>query len=261
MSNVNKLYTLFFINLTLSILAITYAIIYDGYSYLLLTLLGYLSLSILGNSVGFHRLITHGSFKTNRFFKLVLLFHGSLMCLSPPLTFAIIHRTHHKYADKEGDPHSPHLIGKLKTCTGFGWPTIKYNGRRVVDLIRDKDVMFFENNYYTLIFIYVFCLTMYSPLVMMFSYALPATITWFVFNSSATLCHLHGYRNYDTPDKSTNSWIVSILLVAEGWHNNHHQYPNNWSNWDKWWEIDIPTIIIWLIKLRKTKDENKSSKS
>lgn len=259
MTDNQKLKTLFFINLFLSLLAIGLVIKTGDYELLIITLCGYLALSVLGNSVGYHRLITHGSFKTSRWMKVFLLLHGSLMCLSPPVIFAIIHRTHHMKADGEGDPHSPHIIGAWRTCTGFGWPKIKYNGRRVVDLLRDRDVMFFENNYYSIIAVYASVLAIYSPTLMLYGYALPATITWFVFNCSATLCHMHGYRNYDTPDKSTNSWIVSILLVAEGWHNNHHRNPKAWSNWDKWWEVDVPTIIIWLIKHRDTKHEDKSS--
>jgi stearoyl-CoA desaturase (delta-9 desaturase) len=62
--------------------------------------------------------------------------------------------------------------------------------------------------------------------------------TWMV-NS---VCHLWGYRNYSTTDRSRNNWLVAILTLGEGWHNNHHANPRNVRHGQKWWEID-PTYL------------------
>ena len=48
-------------------------------------------------------------------------------------------------------------------------------------------------------------------------------VTWFV--NSAT--HIWGYRNYETTDDSRNLWWVGLLAFGEGWHNNHHAFPNS----------------------------------
>src|SRR5580693_4557971 len=64
-------------------------------------------ISGLGVSVGLHRYFTHGSFKAVRGFKIALALAGSLAIEGPVITWVADHRRHHKYSDKEGDPHSP----------------------------------------------------------------------------------------------------------------------------------------------------------
>src|SRR5215212_469037 len=65
-------------------------------------------LSSLGNSVGFHRLLTHRSFETHRAVKYVFAVLGSLAVQGPVIKWVASHRKHHAHADDEGDPHSPH---------------------------------------------------------------------------------------------------------------------------------------------------------
>src|ERR1700730_6694548 len=65
----------------------------------------------LGISVGFHRYFTHGSFKAVRGLKIALAVAGTLAIEGPVLTWVADHRRHHKYSDKEGDPHSPWRFG------------------------------------------------------------------------------------------------------------------------------------------------------
>jgi hypothetical protein len=60
--------------------------------------------------------------------------------------------------------------------------------------------------------------------------------------NSAT--HLIGTRRYETKDDSRNSMIVALLTFGEGWHNNHHYYPNSTRQGFFWWEIDITYYIL-----------------
>src|ERR1017187_8258776 len=69
------------------------------------------TISGLGISMGFHRYFTHSSFKANRGLKIALAIAGSLAIEGPVLTWTADHRRHHKYSDKEGDPHSPWRFG------------------------------------------------------------------------------------------------------------------------------------------------------
>src|ERR1035437_10563451 len=80
-------------------------------------------ISGLGISTGFHRYFTHSSFKANRGLKIALAIAGSLAIEGPVLTWVADHRRHHKYSDKEGDPHSPWRFGTdWKALTkGFGY--------------------------------------------------------------------------------------------------------------------------------------------
>ena len=60
--------------------------------------------------------------------------------------------------------------------------------------------------------------------------------------NSAT--HVIGRRRYETKDDSKNSMIVALLTFGEGWHNNHHYYPNSVRQGFFWWEIDITWYVL-----------------
>ena len=83
--------------------------------------------------------------------------------------------------------------------------------------------------------------------------------TWLV--NSAT--HLWGRRRFETPDDSTNNWLIALISFGEGWHNNHHAYPAAARHGIAWYEIDpnwwgIRTLqllgLAKSIKLIKTAD-------
>ena len=53
-----------------------------------------------------------------------------------------------------------------------------------------------------------------------------------------SMAHLMGNRRYNTSDDSRNSFILAIICLGEGWHNNHHRYQSCTRNGFYWWEID-----------------------
>jgi stearoyl-CoA desaturase (delta-9 desaturase) len=59
---------------------------------------------------------------------------------------------------------------------------------------------------------------------------------------------MFGYRSYDSEDNSRNLWWAAVLAYGEGWHNNHHAYPNSAQTGMKWWEFDITWQTIRLLK-------------
>jgi stearoyl-CoA desaturase (Delta-9 desaturase) len=58
-----------------------------------------------------------------------------------------------------------------------------------------------------------------------------------------SLAHVWGKKRYVTGDDSRNNWILAILTMGEGWHNNHHAFQSSVRQGFKWWEID-PTFYI-----------------
>jgi stearoyl-CoA desaturase (delta-9 desaturase) len=74
-------------------------------------------------------------------------------------------------------------------------------------------------------------------------------LTWGFFLSTilvyhATFCinsmaHLWGSRRYETKDDSRNNWVLALITLGEGWHNNHHKYPSSERQGFYWWEIDM----------------------
>jgi stearoyl-CoA desaturase (delta-9 desaturase) len=73
-------------------------------------------------------------------------------------------------------------------------------------------------------------------------------LVWHITWSVNSLTHVFGYRTYATNEDSRNNWLVAILAMGEGWHNNHHHDPASASVQHKWWEIDITYYVILLLK-------------
>jgi fatty-acid desaturase len=59
---------------------------------------------------------------------------------------------------------------------------------------------------------------------------------------------MFGYRNYETGEESRNNWLVALLSVGEGWHNNHHEDPSAASVQHRWWELDVSYYEIKLLE-------------
>src|SRR4026209_169596 len=66
------------------------------------------ALTTLGISIGFHRLFTHRSYETFKSIRYSLAVLGSMAVQGPVIRWVSDHRQHHSFADREGDPHSPH---------------------------------------------------------------------------------------------------------------------------------------------------------
>ncbi len=70
------------------------------------------TVAVLGVTVGFHRMFTHGSFKAKRGLRVGLAVAGSLAIEGPIIRWVADHRRHHAFSDREGDPHSPWRYGE-----------------------------------------------------------------------------------------------------------------------------------------------------
>src|SRR5262249_20836428 len=66
----------------------------------------------------------------------------------------------------------------------------------------------------------------------------------FTINS---LSHLFGSRRYDTPDESRNNFLLALITLGEGWHNNHHHYQSSVNQGFFWWEIDVSYRVLWCL--------------
>jgi fatty acid desaturase len=103
-----------------------------------------------GITVGYHRYFTHSSFKANRALRIALAVAGSLAMEGAVITWVADHRRHHKYSDREGDPHSPWRYGtdakalaKGLVWSHFMWvfdPNQTSQEKFCPDLLADKDI-------------------------------------------------------------------------------------------------------------------------
>ena len=63
----------------------------------------------------------------------------------------------------------------------------------------------------------------------------------FAINS---LAHAIGKQRYVTADDSRNNWLLALITLGEGWHNNHHHYQSSARQGFRWWEIDITFYVL-----------------
>ena len=217
-----------------------------------------------GLAVGFHRMLTHGSFRATRSLKVALAIAGSMGVEGSVYTWVAQHRRHHAYADREGDPHSPWLYG---TGVGaqvrglwhahMGWffsANPSEPERWIPDLLDDKDLDFVSRTAWLwslvsllLPFLLGLAITqsveggllafLWAGLVRM---AVLHHVTWGV-NSFG---HMFGNRPFRTHDRSTNVGAMALLSFGDSWHNAHHAYPLLARHGVDRWQVDSSALLI-----------------
>ena len=204
----------------------------------------------LGVGLGWHRLLTHRSFKAPKWLEYFLSILATMSMQDPPDKWIATHRIHHAFVDTDKDPHSAR--------SGFWWPHIGWvlNGtsqdhdastmkKYVPDLLKDRGHVLISRFFYVPIIISAFILFAIGGWTMVV-WGVAARVvfgwhtTWFV-NS---LSHIYGKRPHDTGDLSTNNWFVAILTFGEGWHNNHHMWPTSARHGTAWYQFDMNWIAI-----------------
>ena len=215
---------------------------------LLYILIGWFLLAGVGIEVFYHRYISHTSFKTYRLVEILGYPFGILAGRGSPTEWAAVHRTHHKFADTDLDPHNPRKdTWRLFFPYRFLY-TQHINPFIVKDLLKSNTQRFITKYYNLIIGVFAISLAFISLDVFFYLWVIPVALTgWFVALGTV-FNHMYGYRNYQTNDKSSNSIIMAILLWGQGWHNNHHAQPTRWNLQEKWWEFDPSALVIRLIK-------------
>ncbi len=207
----------------------------------------------LGVCLGYHRLLTHGSFGTYRPVRGLFALLGGISGEGSSLIWVANHRKHHVFSDQDGDPHSPREGGLWAHMLWLfpRHPSAEVDAhikRWAPDLQRDAGLRFLHSTFllwhialgvgllaagwaYGGQYVGVSWLVWGMAVRMVYVFH----VTWFV--NSAT--HMWGYRNYETTDDSTNLWWVGLLAFGEGWHNNHHAYQRMARHGHRWWELDV----------------------
>lgn len=220
-----------------------------------------------GLTVGFHRLFTHRAFKAKTAVRVALTILGDMAARGPMISWTAMHRRHHQRADHEGDMHSPnmhgrHLAGRVRGflhshCTWMyrhDYPNVVHY---VPDLLADKAVMMADRRYHRWI---VLGLLLPAALGGLLTGSWMGVLTGFLWGGAVRMfvvsqlvsalnsfLHIFGSRPFPMRDNnSNNSVILALLAWGEGWHNNHHAFPDSASFGFKWYQVDPG---YWLIRL------------
>ena len=216
----------------------------------------------LGICLGYHRLLTHGSFATYQWVRRCLAWCGMMAGEGPPIMWVAVHRKHHRFSDQDDDPHSPrhgrwwsHLLWMLPRHDSDQWAKL-YAGY-APDLLRDGFLRFLNRSFLwwqllvgAMLFLIGWITWDVTTAVSLVVYGVFLRLvlvmhsTWLI--NSAT--HIWGYRNYSTNDDSRNLWWVALLTYGEGWHNNHHADQRAARHGHRWWELDLTWLTICAMK-------------
>ncbi len=188
-----------------------------------------MQLSVFYTTIFLHRGLTHKGLRLHPIVQNIMHLHIILFTGIIPREWAAVHRKHHHFSDKEGDPHSPYLKGLWHVLffnaiyyrrEANAANVAKYTKDYEPDLVDKIPFGPFGALFGLVIFVLAFG-WIWGP-------ALFIAQGWcYIFLNAMinSVCHMIGYRNYD--NKATNLQWVALITAGEGLHNNHHQYPTS----------------------------------
>ncbi|MEM7771819.1 MAG: fatty acid desaturase [Cyanobacteria bacterium P01_E01_bin.6] len=205
----------------------------------------------LGICLGFHRLLTHRSFRVPKPLEYCFAICGCLALEGGPIFWVAGHRQHHLHTEhREKDPYSAKrgLLWSHMQWILYRRPEFfDYEAYSTFAPDLAKDPVYRWLDKYFLLLQLPMMIALYAMGGWDFViYGMGVRLvllwhsTWFI-NS---VCHLWGNRTYDCDDDSRNLWWAAILAYGEGWHNNHHAHPNVAPAGRTWWQIDMTWWVI-----------------
>jgi stearoyl-CoA desaturase (delta-9 desaturase) len=242
---------------------------------LILVPLGNYVFCSLGIGAGYHRLLTHRSYRCPRWLEHTFAVLGVCSLQDAPARWVMVHRLHHQHSERQPDPHSP-------LVTWFwghmGWlfvenrqlSTLSTYDRYARDILRDRLYMRLERGHFW-VWVYaahavLFYLAgvaigwattgewlggvRFGLSLLLWGVVFRTLYSWHITWGVNSLSHMWGYRNYDTDENSRNNWLIALTTNGEGWHNNHHADPRSCAHgFHRWWELDVTYLTIRLLQL------------
>ena len=223
-------------------------------------------LTAAGITVGFHRMLTHRSFRAHKPTEYVFASLGSMAVQGPVIAWVADHRKHHAHTDVEGDPHSPHVghgdgvVGVLRGLwhAHMGW-LLSEHGRAewskyAPDLCEDPGMRLINRRFVTLVMLGLALPALAGYLITGTLLGAATGLLWgglvrvfFVHHvtwSVNSVCHFLGTRRFEVEDRSTNVFWLALPSLGESWHHNHHAFPRSAVHGLRRWELDPSALLI-----------------
>jgi stearoyl-CoA desaturase (delta-9 desaturase) len=204
----------------------------------------------IGLTLAFHRYFAHRAFQMNRATRFVWALVGTMAMQKGPLWWAGHHVNHHRFADRDGDPHSPMVSGLYHAH--IGWFLHDSRNDRLEpsnpvwrDFSKAPELLWLDRYHFV------------PPLALAVALYLGGGLPWLVWGfclptmtlahatfAINTVNHMFGSRRFETHDESRNNVLTALFAAGEGWHNNHHRFQRAARNGFYWWEFDPTWYII-----------------
>jgi stearoyl-CoA desaturase (Delta-9 desaturase) len=196
---------------------------------------------------GYHRYFSHRAFATSRALQFVLALLAQSTAQKSVLWWAAKHRHHHVHSDTEEDVHSPRRKGFVYSHVGwiFDRKHDQADLSKVADLTRWPELVWLKKfELLPAVALGILCLLVagWSGLVVGFLWS-----TVLVYHGTFcinSLAHVSGSKRYVTGDDSRNNWLLAIVTLGEGWHNNHHAFQSSARQGFRWWEVDVAYYVL-----------------
>jgi stearoyl-CoA desaturase (delta-9 desaturase) len=195
---------------------------------------------------GYHRYFSHRTYRTSRALQLLMAVVGTTAIQKGPLWWAAGHRRHHQYSDEPGDMHSPREGFRY---AHYGWIFDERWENTELDRVRDLarfPELVWLNTWHVVppivLSILIYAFAGLSGLV--WGMGISTVLLWHLTYSINSLAHVWGKRRYATSDTSRNNFLLALLTMGEGWHNNHHHYMSCARQGFFWWEIDFTYYVL-----------------
>ena len=227
---------------------------YQGFNTLdWIMLLALYTVTGLGITVGYHRLISHRSFECPAWVRACFLVAGGLALENSALRWCADHIRHHARCDEAEDPYNAKKGFWYSHC---GWIFQKSPDRdpKYEKTLRKDRLIMWQHRYYVPIVLSGLALPFVIGLITNgwmggFSCFLLAGVCriFLVLNSTFcinSICHLWGSQPHAKDDSSRDSWWVSLVTFGEGYHNYHHTYLRDYRNGPKWYNFDPSKWLI-----------------
>jgi sn-2 palmitoyl-lipid 9-desaturase len=200
----------------------------------------------IGICLGYHRLLTHRSFQVPKPLEYAIATLGALAVQGGPVFWVSGHRLHHAHTeDVDKDPYSArrgfwwsHMLWLMFPRREFFDPAVYRKFAN--DLARDPYYRWLDRYFLLLqvpLALALYALGGWSFVIygIFLRIVLLSHSTWLINSAS----HIRGYQTFEVEDNSQNLWWAALLTYGEGWHNNHHAYPNVAKAGNQWWEVDM----------------------
>ena len=215
---------------------------------------------MFGVTAFYHRYFSHRSYVLSRRMQFAAAVLGASAVQRGPLWWAAHHRKHHRSSDESDDPHSPHAHSFW--WSHMGWITTRGSWRtdisQVPDLAKFPELVWLDRHDRIVPALLLLMLailggvlgTAYPELetsagqMVVWGFCISTTVLFHITASINSIAHLFGRRVWPTKDHSRNSFLLALLTLGEGWHNNHHWHPGTVQQGFRWWQIDITFYVL-----------------
>ncbi|KAI9293504.1 hypothetical protein K502DRAFT_318254 [Neoconidiobolus thromboides FSU 785] len=219
----------------------------------------YFVLSELGITAGYHRYWSHRSYSASAPLRVFLMLAGSAAVQGSIMWWCKDHRVHHRFTDTEKDPYNSKK-GLLWSHVGwmiFRKDSDKIGRAEIDDLEKDAIVKFQHQNYVPLALFMGFILPTIIPGVFWGDWEggyFYSAVVRLVLVHHATFCinslaHWLGDASYDDKLSPRDFFITALITMGEGYHNFHHEFPQDYRNAIKFYQYDPTKWFIYLVSL------------